>query len=101
MTEIANPTLSVVIPTFNSAEGVERLVRDSPCVGIEICVHGDGSSDTLTGGHVAATFEADTLASALAEAIRIGEDQSDVYRQAVAARSVDRYLDVILGETPA
>ena len=60
-----------------------------------------GDLDTLPGVHVTADFQAETLAAALADAIRSGEDQSAVYRQAAAARSVDRYLDVILGETPA
>lgn len=45
MTGIASPTLSVIIPTFNRAERVERLVRDFLRSDIEICVHDDGSSD--------------------------------------------------------
>lgn len=87
----------------SSREGFPNAVLEMMACGLRKIVMTPcaGDLDTLTGVHVAANFEPDTLASALAEAIRIGEDQSDVYRQAVAARSVDRYLDIILGETPA
>ena len=70
--------------------GIRKIVM-TPCA---------GDLDTLTGVTVTEDFSASSLSDALAEAIRSGEDCSATYRAVVEGRSVDRYLDAVLGETP-
>lgn len=57
-----------------------------------------GDLDTLTGVTVTPDFSAESLAGALATAIDSGEDSSATYRAVVEERSVERYLDAVLGE---
>lgn len=67
--------------------GVKKIVM-TPCA---------GDLDSLPGVTTTTDFSAEALAAALAEAVVAHEDRRTVYRAAASERSVDKYLDEILG----
>lgn len=70
------------------ASGVRAVVM-TPCA---------GDLDMLEGVTVTADFEPAGLAEALVQAIRTGSDHRYHYRKIVAARTIDPYLDRLLGQ---
>ena len=60
-----------------------------------------GDLDKLTGVTVTRTHIAEELADALREAIRTGEDCSEIYRAVAASRSASAYVDRLIGTRTA
>jgi glycosyltransferase involved in cell wall biosynthesis len=84
----------------SSREGFPNVVLEMMACGMRKVVMTPcaGDLDSLTGVSVTSDFSPDSLAGALADAIREGEDFSATYRAVVEGRSVERYLDAVLGE---
>lgn len=84
----------------SSREGFPNVVLEMMACGLRKVVMTPcaGDLDALTGVTVTRGFTATELASALFDAIESGENHSEAYRALVAERSVERYLDAILGE---